>query len=275
MPTTAMDHLLTDTRALPDLDWRSLLPGLQPPLWAEPPHLRVQAFGALRIVRDGMPLQPQGKAPRKPLELLALLVAQGGRPLDTATVIDELWPSLDANAPRASLDMAVSRLRRLLGQPAAVRCSGGCLSLSPQHLWSDVAAFETLVQAAAAGSERAPWQALALYTDALLGGAPVGGRLLARRQQLAQQLRDLALTAAQRLQACGAHVQAVRLLQRALECEPLCEPLYRALMQAQLALGERAEVLRTWQRCGELLHTQLGVAPAAATAALAAQARGG
>lgn len=259
----------------PLTDWHHLLPTRHAPAASDLPRLRVQAFGALRIERDGVPLEPEGKAPRKPLELLALLVAQGGRALDASEVIDELWPSLDAEAPRASLDMAVSRLRRLLGQPEALRFSGGRLWLDPQRLWCDVAAFETLRLAADAGSERAPWQALALYHEPLLGGSTIGGRLLVRRQQLARQLCDLALTAAQRLQACGAADQAARLLQRALDCEPLCEPLHRALMQAQLALGERAEVLRTWLGCDMLLRTRLGVAPTAATAALAALARAG
>lgn len=256
------------TESADALDWRHMLPALQAP------RIRVHAFGALRIECDGQPLQPEGKVPRKPLELLALLVAQGSRALDAAEVVDELWPSLDAEAPRASLDMTVSRLRRLLGRAEAVRCAGGQLWLDPRQLWSDVAAFETLAQAADAGSERAPWQALALYRDALLGAAPLRGRLLARRQQLQRQLCELALDSAQRLQSCGASAQAARLLQRALDCEPLCEPLHRALMQAQMALGERAEVLRTWQRCDELLRGNLGVPPTASTAALAALARG-
>jgi LuxR family maltose regulon positive regulatory protein len=242
---------------------------------SRPASLRLRAFGPLRIERDGVTLGTVGRAQRKPLDLLALLVAHGGRPLEVPVVIDALWPSLDANAPRASMSMAVTRLRRLLGAPTAVRLAEGRLSLDTRQVWTDVAAFETQADAAERGDVPAALAAIDLYRDALLGGEPLGGRLLARRQQLAQQLCDLALNAAQRLQACGATPQAVRLLQRALECEPLCEPLYRALMQAQLAAGERAEVLRTWQRCGELLRLRLGVAPAAATAALAAQARGG
>lgn len=268
-----MTSALIDRSPVPAALQPPLLPALDPTRLAEPTLLRVFAFGALRIERGGVPLRTEGKAPRRPLALLALLAAQGSRALDANAVIDELWPSLDAESPRGSLDMAVSRLRRLLGQPDAVRCAGGQLWLNPQRLWSDVAAFETLVQAAEAGSERAPWQAMALYADALLGGAPVSRRLLVRRQQLARQLCELAQGAAQRLLACGAPDQAARLLQRALDCEPLCEPLHRALMQAQLAQGERAEVLRTWARCQELLQGGLGVAPNAATAALAALAR--
>lgn len=246
----------------------------QPPAAAAVPRLRVLALGPLRVERDGLPLQHGSKPPRKPLELLTLLVAHGCRPLDTGTVMDELWPSLDAEAPRAALDMAVMRLRRLLGAADAVLLTEGQVRLNPQTVWSDVAAFESLAEAAAEGSERAPWQALSLYQDALLGSGPVGARLLARRQRLAQQLCDLALDAARRLMACNAEAAAARLLQRALACEPLCEPLYRELMRAQLAQGERAEALRTHARCTQLLRTALAVAPSRATEALAEAAAG-
>ena len=44
-------------------------------------------------------------------------------------VVDELWPSLDLDAPRASFDMAVSRLRKWLDQPEAVRVADDAVSL--------------------------------------------------------------------------------------------------------------------------------------------------
>jgi len=238
------------------------------------PRLRVRAFGPLRIERDGLLLDSAGKAQRRPLELLALLVAHAGRPLDAVSVMDELWPSLEANAPRASLDMALSRLRKLLGDPAAVVCTDGQIRLDPQRVWTDVAAFEALLQVADAGGERAPWQALALYGDALLGTVPLGGRLLARRQQLGQRLCELTLDAASRLSACGATERAERLLQRAIEREPLCERLYRRLMKVQLDLGERAEALRTGLRCQDLLRAVLKVDLSAETLALVDRARG-
>lgn len=240
------------------------------------PALRVHAFGPLRVLRDGQPLDgDSGKAPRKLQDLLALLAAHGGGPLRVPLVIDELWPSLDANAPRASFDMAVSRLRRLLGTPAAVRCNGERIALDPAVVWVDVAHFEALAERAWAGDLAAYGQAAALHADSLLGGGPLPARLLARRQALGERLIDLALDGARRLQHAGRRAEAAQLLQRALACEPLCEPLHRALMELHLAAGERAEALRTYQRCEALLSAALGAPPAAATAQLAAAARRG
>lgn len=278
-----MRHALPHALPLPDPlhDLTRRLPPDAPAPWGQAPapnpgptaRLGIRVFGPLRIDRDGLPLHGDGKAQRRPLELLALLAAHGGQALDASGVIDALWPSLEANTPRKSLDMALSRLRKLLGDPAAVICADGQIRLDPQRVWTDVAAFEALLQAAEAGSAQAPWQAMALYGDALLGTAPLGGRLLARRQQLAQRLCELALDSADRLAACGALRQAERLLQRAIEREPLCERLYRQLMQLQLAQGERAEAARTGRRCEDLLRAALGVRPSAQTLALADQAR--
>lgn len=241
---------------------------------AHPVALRVRAFGPLHIERDGAPLGRVGKTQRKPLDLLALLVAEGGRPLDVALVIDELWPSLEANAPRASMDMAVTRLRRLLGVPTAVQLADGRLTLDPRQVWTDVAAFEALADTAERGDAQAALAAIDLYSETLLGSGPLGGRLLARRQQLALRFGLLVQSAGSALLAQGQALHACRLYQRALCRDPLSEPLHRALIGAQIRLGERAEALRSFQRCRDLLHALLGVPPAPSTLALVHQVRG-
>jgi LuxR family maltose regulon positive regulatory protein len=238
-----------------------------------PASLRLRAFGPLRIERDGVTLGTVGRAQRKPLDLLALLVAHGGRPLEVPVVIDALWPSLDANAPRASMSMAVTRLRRLLGAPTAVRLAEGRLSLDTRQVWTDVAAFETQADAAERGDVPAALAAIDLYRDALLGCEPLSGRLLARRQQLALRFGLLVQAAGSALLAQGQAVQASRLYQRALCRDPLSESLHRALIGTQIGLGERAEALRSFQRCHDILQALLGVAPAPATLALVQQAR--
>ncbi len=243
-------------------------PVLPPPAGPASARVRVHVFGPLRIERDGQPLTARGKAPRRPLELLALLAAHGPRPLACTQVIDSLWPSLDANAPRASLDMAVSRLRRLLGAAAAVSVSDGHVRLDTRLVWTDVAAFEAAVLQHALGQPAAALQALSLYSDALLGGQPLRGLLRLRRDQLAQRLAWLALDAGAALQRQGDSDSACCLYQHALERDPLNEPLHRALIATRLAQGEQAEARRSLQRCRDLLQTLLGVAPAPATLAL-------
>jgi DNA-binding SARP family transcriptional activator len=68
---------------------------------AWPWRLQLRVLGGLQVLRDGQPLSLGPKRPKKPLELLALLAAQGGRPLSHDAAIDTLWPDTEADAPKA------------------------------------------------------------------------------------------------------------------------------------------------------------------------------
>lgn len=233
-----------------------------------PWRLQVRVLGPLQLLRDGVPLASDGKAQKKPLELLALLAAQGGRPLPAEAAIEALWPSLEANAPRASLDMAVSRLRKLLDVPDAVLLAEGRLQLNPALCWTDVAAFEARLQQAAAGEPTALADAVALYGAPLLGSQPLPGALQLRRQQLAQQFAQAVIGHARQLAAGGQGEAACSLLQQALLQEPLAEPLHRALIQVLLDTGEHAQAAQALQHCRLVLQRALGVPPSPATQAL-------
>ena len=244
-----------------------------------PWRLRVWALGPLRLERDGHALAASGKAQRKPLDLLALLAAQGGRPVAASVVMDELWPSLEAEAPRASLDMALSRLRKLLDLPDAVRWADGQLMLDPQCVWTDVAAFEARCEQVeahadpATTAELAMTDALALYTAPLLGSQPLTGLAHSLRQRLAQRHTRLVQRQSALWLNRGQGQDAEDLLQRALQLDPLAEPLHRELMAAQLARGEPVLALRSFAACEAALKQGLGAAPSAQTPALASAAR--
>ena len=66
---------------------------------------------------------------------------------------------------------------------------------------------------------------------------------------------------------------AVHLYERALPVHVQAEPLYRALMAAQLRGGETTLALQTFAACEAALQHALGVLPSAATQALAQVAR--
>ena len=213
---------------------------LQPPeRWRDdwPWRLKVRVLGPLAIERDGHALAAPGKAQRKPLDLLALLAAHGGRPLDTEAVIDDLWPSLDAHTPRASLDMAVSRLRKLLDLPDAVIVSDGRVALNPAIVWTDVGAFEQLADLAAAGDAAAADRALRVHADRLGGSESLVGLSAQRRRQLLQRLTTLALDRARARLAAGDAAASCRVLQQALRCDAASAPLAQALAEAELALA--------------------------------------
>ena len=109
------------------------------PTWPWP--VRVRSLGEFELTIDGAPYRPPHKAQDKPLDLLKLLVcchALGRSSADRDWIIERLWPDADIPNARKSLDMTVSRLRRLLKSEDAVTAQDGRVSLSPRHVWLDI-----------------------------------------------------------------------------------------------------------------------------------------
>ncbi|MFN0184449.1 MAG: BTAD domain-containing putative transcriptional regulator, partial [Aquabacterium sp.] len=239
-----------------------------------PWRLKVEVLGPLRLWRDGVALSGAGaaKAQRKPLELLRLLAAHGGGPMPQEAVIDELWPSLEADAPKASFEMAVSRLRKLLGLPDLVRVADGQVMLDAGRCWIDAVAFERLCQRGDAASLH---RALAIYRAPLLAGQALGGRMRTARERLALRHEQAVRERTQALLAGGDAEPAVALLRSALVHDPLAETLHRGLIEALALQGERAEALACYRRLCDVLRSSLGIGPSAPTERLVAAIRRG
>lgn len=252
-------------------------PDATDPAW--PWRLRVRVLGPLSVERDDQPLRWTGKTPRKPLELLSLLAAHAGGPVAAEWLMSALWPSPEAEAPKASLEMTIARLRKLLEWPESVTVVDGHVALSAHRVWCDATAFEQragqalALDAADARRPAAIEAALALYAQPLLGTEPVSGPLRLARERLALRWQSLVQAAGLALEQAGDWPAALAWYQRALAADVLCEPHHRALMRAHLALGEQAEALRVYRRCRDLLASVLGTTPNAATQALYAQAQ--
>ncbi len=245
-----------------------------PESWPWP--LRVHALGGFRLERDGQRLAVEGKSQKKPLELLKALVALGGQSVPKARLQDLLWPDGDPAAAAAALDMATSRLRKLLGATDAIRVEDGKIALDPRKVWVDAFVFDRDVDAAqsalksgdAAAVGAAGERLLARYRGPFLGAEEPYRWSLATRDRLHHRfLRSLAAIASFHA-GRGAHADAIACYGRALEEDSLAEELYRDLMRCHLERGEPAEAARVYRRCREMLSIQLGIPPSAETESL-------
>jgi DNA-binding SARP family transcriptional activator len=68
-----------------------------------------------------------------------------------------------------------------------------------------------------------------------------------------------------KLEHAGDFASAADVYRRALEVDNLAESLYRGLMRALAATGDRAEAMNAFRRCRELLSIVLSVKPSAET----------
>lgn len=250
-------------------------------LQAWPWAIRVRTLGRFGIELDGRALGFAGKVAKKPLELLQFIVASGGADVSVATVTFALWRELEGDKAKSAFNVALHRLRKLLGNDDAIGLELGRLGLNPKLVWVDCLAFEQLVDAAiGAAPGRFTAQAAA---DVLRAAALYGGPFLHEaedepwqlvcRARLAGKFKRgvarLALEAPPGLDAGS--LRAV--LERALELDPAAEELARALIRLLGESGEQAAALEVFERFKEASARDLGARPAGPTLALVERIR--
>lgn len=229
----------------------------QPDVADWPWPLRIRALGGFGVWADDQMLDFGARPQKKPLDLLRLLVARGPAPLDTASVLDALWPDAEGDRAKASLDMAVLRLRKLLGHEEALRLDHGRLGLNRTLVWVDSWAWS-------AGQPLA-------YAGPLFGDAPPEWPWAAQRESLHLEFLRRCHGQGRALEQAGQWAQALALYEAAVLQDPLDEGLHRGAIRCHLALDEPAAAQRAFERCSQQLLAGLGVAPGAATRALLAQ----
>jgi ATP/maltotriose-dependent transcriptional regulator MalT/DNA-binding SARP family transcriptional activator len=239
-------RVVHDRRLTPPSPWE--------PHWPWP--VRVRALGGLGIEIDGAPLPSGPRAQRKPFDLLKLLIAYGPEPVDTDVALDALWPEADGAAARASFDMTVMRLRKLLGRPDALSLEGSRIGLSTTIVWVDAFAFS-----AGASDD---------YPGSLFGAAAVQSWWAAARERLHQRFLRRTAERGRELEHDERNEEALAVYEAALVHDGLAEELYQGAIRCHLAAGRSADALRVLRRCREQLSIVLGVKPSEATLVLVA-----
>ncbi|RFO97308.1 hypothetical protein DIC66_09275 [Rhodoferax lacus] len=229
-----------------------------------PPHLppgaftRLDAFllGRFAVAIDGVELAGDGWPSLRAAQLVQLLCLQPRLRLTRDEVIDALWPQLEPEAGAANLRKAAHHARQALGRHDGIVLHAGEVLLWPERpVVVDALRFEQRADAALAQRDPADCaDAAATYTGDLLPGA----RFEPWAEAVRERLRERQL---QLLRASG---QWERLAQ----IDPEDEAAHRALMQRELAAGNRAAALRWYAHLREALQQGLGVSPDAQTQAL-------
>jgi ATP/maltotriose-dependent transcriptional regulator MalT len=172
---------------------RGLVPETVPQSADWPWAYRVQTFGGFRLLCHDEPLPMTGKAQRRPIELLKVLIACGGEQVSEARVTDALWPRIDGDSAHRSFTSALHRLRKLLGEERAVVLHESRLTLDRRYFWVDAWAFEALAADAehAADPVRAGLLAekmLALYRGPFMNGEDDAAWVIAPRERMRSRL---------------------------------------------------------------------------------------
>jgi len=243
---------------------------------------RIYLTGHVAIEHDAAVITERefpGRQGRLAFVYLALL---RDRPTSRAEITSVLWPEQEPADPETALSAILSKLRRLLrragleaSEAAIDMCSGSVSLRLPADTWIDVEAAANAIDEAEgalrAGQTAQAWAhvnvAVTIGRRALLpdfAGPWLEARRAALAEGLARGLRCLAAISATNQEPA----LAVRYAAEAVQLEPFRETGYQSLMRLHFAMGDRAEALRVFGRCRDLLRDELGTSPSPQTEAL-------
>ena len=242
--------------------------------------LEVRLLGGFSAVRDGVLLTwPNAKT----RALFQILVGERGRYFSKDQLIEWLWPDSPIKSASANLRGRVRELRRLLEPDLPKgRASRYIETLPEGYRFSpeapcrvDVEEFLAALREAEAKhqegdlaeAQEALERALGLYRGEYLPEVPYEDWALERRAHLKERHREALERLAEIYIRRGRLPEARSRCLQLLEEEPCRESAWRLLMGIQAALGERAEALKTYERCRRTLRRELGeeVEPSPAT----------
>jgi LuxR family maltose regulon positive regulatory protein len=201
-----------------------------PDLEQWPWPVKVYTLGRFGLLVDDRPVEFGRKVQHKPLALLKALIALGGRGVPEARLAELLWPEADGDLAHNSFEVALSRLRKLLGKEEALVLKEGWSFLpSEETIWTE--------------SPREKLRSIFLQSIASLG------HCFEDRAQWDE---------------------AASCYRKGIEVDELAEEFYRRLMACRIRQGREAEALAVYRRCRKTLSSVLGVDPSRETRDLAA-----
>ena len=240
--------------------------------------MEFRILGPVQVIDDaGRQVVVGGEKQRA---LLALLLLHANELVSSGRLIEELWGERAPASAGKTLQVHVSRLRRVLtaggmdGAALATGPGGYVLQLPRDEL--DATVFEGLLEQGRALSARGdPSGAAARLREALglwHGSALADLALEEFAQPEIRRLAELRLVAViERIDAdlaLGAGAELVGEIEKLIASNPLQERLRGQLMRALYRAGRQADALEVYRQTSELLRDQLGLEPSPALQSL-------
>ena len=240
---------------------------------------RIYLTGSVAIEHGEQLLRERDFPGRQGRIAFVYLALHRHQPVHRDELLTAIWPD---DTGDSGLDPIISKLRGMLkaagfaANDAGIAVSGGTIALQlPSAAWIDVEAAANALDEGEGALRRndinAAW-GLA-NTTVIITRRPLLPNIEApwiESQRAA--LRAMQLRALQCLVMVSANnhepLLAIQHASEMVQLEPFRETAYQLLMRMHAAAGDRAEALRVFAKCRELLREELGVSPSPQTEAV-------
>jgi DNA-binding SARP family transcriptional activator len=227
--------------------------------------MEFRVLGPLQVARAGIPVYV-GEA-RKVRLVLAVLLAEAGRPVEVDQLVEAVWDGHPPPSARRNIHQYVHRLRGVLGADVLLSRPGGYLLAAGDHV--DAVKFRAHATkgaaAAASGDLEVALRDLQVALDMWRGPAYdgfLGCESVAAEARRLEQLRlDAVVTWARAMLTLGRHAEVAGRLSDFVRADPYREDLIGCLLLALYGCGRQNEALDLFRRTYALFRDELGVGP--------------
>lgn len=238
--------------------------------------VRINCLGGFRVARNGEPVNDVAWKSGHAKKLVKLLVAQLGAKVSREAVSESLWPEVPPERQGPHFRVLLHRTRRTLdgkgttvGTASCIRHADGQLTLDPERIWTDAAAFVRAVEQAkdlrksrdASSALAAYEQAIALYGGDFLPGDTHEDWTAPVREQLRRTFLQALEAAALLCDGMGNDEGSHSLYERLFDHDPGHDAACQWLMRRHASRGLRSDAVRIYERHEMALRRDLGMEP--------------
>lgn len=243
-------------------------------------YLQITLLGGCQIAVSVRAIEMR----RKPKQLIKLLALQPNHTLHREQIIELLWRDQETDAAINNLHKCVHAARRSL-EPDLISGNdsrfiltkeGQIILTAPDEVRVDVTEFEELAAAALKDCEEKLCEAaLKLYAGELLPEDLYEDWASERRESLHLSHRRLLEKLGAIYENSGRFERSAEIFQKLVQADELDEAARRNLMRVYTLQGNRAQAVRQFEICRQLLKKELGIEPEAETRTLFEQISSG
>jgi len=239
---------------------------------------KIYTLGRFSLVRNGETIRFKRKPPKKPMLMLKVLVALGGREVRKEMIADAIWPESEGDTAERSFATTLHRLRKLVQNHKIILLNNGCLTLNQKLCWVDVWAFERMCGKADAAWEREgrsvadainlTQKAIQLYNGSfLMEEIQEPWSALLRDRLRSKYMRCIGKIGSY-WEKTNQLEKAIDCYQRSLEADGSEEESYRRLMACYYRQGKNEKAISVYDRCKRVFSLMYGIKPSQETEVL-------